>query len=190
MQPKRPGTQPPETDRFCKIVTFYEDFADAIRAVQKFDLIVQAFSGERHVLATSWSFDMLGRRNLNSIILDDVSHADVIVVASHGDRPLPERIASWVAICMAAIRTKKPVLVALHNDGMEEEGVAAPLCKSLKDIASRADASFMCNHGLAQCLKESAQRKPGGGGRDARRPAAEPAQFSITENLRWWGIND
>jgi len=184
------NAQQPEAGRFCKVVIFYEEFADASRAVQKFDDIIQGLSGDRPVYATSWGFDLLGKRDLNTIILNDVSSADVIVVAMHGDRELPERVASWVAICTAAVQTKKPVLVALHDDGMEADGVAAPLCKSLKDIACRTDAAFMCNHDLAQYVKHSAQKKPGNDGHDVQRTATNPAQTSAAENLRWWGIND
>jgi hypothetical protein len=187
---KRHRTQQPAACRFCKIVTFYEDFSDAVRAVQKFDGIVQAFSGERPVHATSWSFDLLAKAHLNSIILDDVKYADVIVVATHGDRELPARIATWVEICIHAIPGTKPVLVALHDEGLEAEGVNAPLCASLHEIANRTDARFMCNRDLAQCVKRDVAEKPNGGGHGVPHSAHEPAQYATTESHRWWGLND
>ena len=175
--------------QFCKIVTFYEDFDDALRAGKKLDAIERAFSGGLPVRATSWSFDLLGKPALNSIILDDVSRADVLVLASNGDHALPERIASWVEICMHSIPGADPVVVALHAEGSERDGGAAPLCSSLEMIAKRIDATFMCNRDLAAVHSEA----PPGPIRARQvelHAALDTAQYPAVENVRWWGIND
>ena len=179
----------PNAVRFCKIVTFYEDFSDAVRAVKKFDSIVQALSPDRPVHATSWSFNLLGKAELNSIILDDVSHADVLVLASNGNHGLPERIASWVEICMHAGPGRDPVIVALHDEGADADGVAGSLCSSLKTIAERTDATFMCNRDLATVQSEA----PAGPARAWQlepHAACESAHYPAVESVRWWGIND
>lgn len=175
--------------RCCQIVTFYEDFSDAIRAVKKFDAIVRAFSGDLPVHATSWSFDLLGKSELNAIILEDVTHTNVLVVASRGDHALPERIASWVEICTHTAPGKRPVILALHDEEVEAEGVAAPLCSSLVQIANRVDATFMCNRDLASKESEALPMPM----RERVENAASVlgmAQYPATETFRWWGINN
>lgn len=179
----------PHAEQFCKIVTFYEDFDDAVRAGKKFDSIARAFSGGLPVRATSWSFGLLGKPALNSIILDDVSHADVLVLASSGDHELPERVASWVEICMHALPGAEPVIVALHDEGSEADGGAAPMCASLKSIADRMDATFMCNRDLA-CVLPEAPAGPNRARQVTSDSALETAQYPAAESVRWWGIND
>jgi len=189
-EPKRREKQRTHAGRHCKIVTFYEDFADAARAMKKFDSIVRAFGGDLPVHATSWSFELLCKARLNSIILDDVSHADVLIVASNGNRPLPERVASWVEICVHAAPGGKPVIVGLHDEELEPDGVAAPLCSSLDHAAKRTGAAFMCNRDLAERLKPDAASSPIRARRENPDSAVAAAQYPAAEDFRWWGIND
>ena len=181
-----PGLQ---RGQFCKIVTFYEDFEDAVRAGKKFDAIARAFSAGLPVRATSWSFSLLGKPELNTIILDDVSHADVLVVASDGNHELPGRMASWVEICLHALPEADPVIVALHDERSEGNGGAAPMCSSLESIAHRMDATFMCPRDLASVHSEA----PAGPIRPMQVTSdsvLETAQYPAAESVRWWGIND
>ena len=182
--------QPRKAARFCKIVTFYEDFPDSIRTLQNHENIVRAFANGRDVISTSWSFQMLGQPELNWVILKDASDASVIVVASNGLRKLPERVATWVELLMSVNPYEKPVLVALHDEHLETAGLAAPLCTMLKKIAGRTDGTFLCNRDLAessrQCANghvESESRKPVHSSREAER-------YGMTDYVRRWGIND
>ena len=84
---------------------------------------------------------MLGMPELNAAIVMDATLADVLVVAAKGDRPLPPRIAAWVEMCMNHGEKAMPAVVALHADGLEPEGAAAPLCSSLEGIAGRQGAT-------------------------------------------------
>ena len=169
----------PHAGQSCKIVTFYEDFDDAVRTLRKSEDIMRAFSRSRPVSSTSWSFELLGKPELNAVILQDVSQADVIVVACHGESALPARVASWVAMCLAAADPKKPAIVAVHAGNLEADAEDAPLCKALRRIADGTDATFMCNRDIAN--------------------AAGPAHtFSVqelphaptAEDVRRWGINE
>ena len=180
----------PGAPGFCKIVTFYEDFSDAARALRKFQGIVRAFSGGLPVTATSWSFDLLQRKELNSVILHDVTHADVVVVSTRGTCELPERVRAWIIMSMAGKRKRKPTVVALHEEDLEEDEVAAPLCASLKKIAYRSDATFQCSRDVVERTPIETEPPPYGERVCAPHPGSESAQFAVTENLRWWGIND
>ena len=179
----------PQADRLCKIVTFYEQFADAIRVLKIFECIVQNLSGNLPIRATSWSFSLLGRPALTSIILNDVDQAAVIVVAMNGDRELPERIATWIEICVYGIPTVKPVLVALHEE-LEMGGTALPLCSSLQGIANRVDATFMCNRDLAKNTNRKFSAEPVRGRQESSGFDLEEARYSTTGSHRWSGIND
>ena len=182
--------QQKETDRTCKIVTFYEDFADAIRAHRMFDCVARNFSGNAPVRATSWSFSLLGNPELNSIIFGDVAFADVIIVAMKGDREVPQRIAMWVENCMQGKPEIKPVVVALHDEESESDATADSFCLSLMRLANRRDATFMSSADLAPRLN---RETPGALIRERQESldsALETARYPASESLRWWGIND
>ena len=182
--------QPDQSARFCKIVTFYEDFDDAIRAVQNHENIMRTFSNGRHVISTSWSFQMLGQPELNSVILNDASHASVIVVANHGRYELPERVASWVSMLMAANPYEKPVLLALHDERLEADGLAAPFCTKLQGIAGRTNAPFMCIRDIAEHSVEQEQPDADSDGHDHVHSIREAERYQTTDCIRWWGINE
>jgi hypothetical protein len=171
-------------------VTFYETFGDAVRAHKAFDKIARDLSHDRQVQATSWSFDVLGRPELNATILRDSARADVIVVATDGRSTLPERIGKWVEVCMNRNSDAKPVVVALHDDGLETEDAVAPLCSSLRKIAARGEAAFMCNADLASSANHEVPAEVPLGRREGANGDLEPALYPSTENLRWWGMND
>jgi hypothetical protein len=180
----------PHADRSCKLVIFYQEFSDAIRAHQAFDTIVENFGHGREVRATSWSFHLLGRPELNAAVIRDSALADVIVIATDGRREVPERVQQWVEICMDGSPGARPVVVALHDEGLEADGAAAPLCSSLKQIADRRGAAFMCNHDLGirtdhQTVEEPICVRHAHSGSDFERPL-----YRATETVRWWGMND
>lgn len=187
---ERPSTELPPTDCGHHIVTFYEDFDGALRAQRAFDAIAQHFSPDRPTHASSWSFTMLGMPDLNAAIVLDATLADVVVVAAKGDRPLPPRIAAWVEMCMNHGERATPAVVALHADGLEPEGAAAPLCSSLEGIAGRQGATFLCGRDLPGCGE--GELPVDRFDDDARIPIRVAATASLPKALchRWWGIND
>ena len=185
--PQSATSERERTRRPCKIVTFYEDFADASRVLKKFDCIVQNLSGSMPVRATSWSFCLLGKSKLNSIILDDVSSADVVVVATQGIMDLPERIAHWIEICLHVTAEATPVLVGLHDAELEAQGSKSNLCLRLKGIAKRMGARFLCDTDLATLPHHDAVAEPA---LCRRTGSGVEAYSSAGECARWWGIND
>lgn len=166
--------------RPCKVVTLYEDFPAAIRAHDSFGRLMGRFSGERPVHATSWSFGMLGTQRLKATVARDAAEADVILVSANGDREIPPHVASCIADCISRDPDARPVVIALHDDALKADGAAGPLCKSLKQIADRRHAAFLCGADL----KEAAARKP-----SAARPAMHGAESAAAAD-RWFGIND
>lgn len=173
-----------------KVVFFYEDFDAAVRCRKAFDSIARKFGRGRPVEASSWSFSMMGSEDFNAAILLDSSAADVIVVAAHGDRELPPRIATWLEICVSGRGKPAPLLFALHAEGLEADGEAAPLFASLECIASRQGARAMSVDDLQQQAEHSLpiamlpRRTAGAGG------MLDPGTYPTTGAHRWWGINE
>jgi len=175
--------------RMCKIVTFYEDFNDAIRAHQMVDRIARRVNGDLPFLATAWRFGLLGKSELNATILRDVAVADVIVVASNGDRELPERVACWIEVCMNGLPDAMPVLVALHDEGSGANRAAGPFCASLRKLATSRHAKFMCNGDFGECEAYQPPSEPVRVQRDGHASHVEIAPYPATIR-RWWGINE
>ncbi len=183
-------TVPKRSRETCKIVVFWENFDGAIHARVAFDSIVQRLSGGRPVQASSWSFSMLESPEFNAAVLMDAACADVIVVAARGDRGIPERITSWLEVCAMREGGRRPVIVALHEEGLESGDGAAPLCSVLQRIATRQGAGFACSNDLKGGeIRKLGERQPL---RQTTRSIQiqEPASILDAGNHRWCGIND
>ncbi len=192
-QPRRTGYREAETPCSgtpCRIVFFYEDFDAAIRCRKAFDSIANSLCCGRAVMASSWSFSMLGSSEFNAAILMETSGADVMVVSARGDRELPARVATWIEMCVNGCGDTRPVLLALHAEGMEPDGEAAPLCTSVECIASRQGTPVMCSrdlwlaHADAVPVRALPRSSGAGGG------VLEPGTYPTAGVQRWWGIND
>jgi hypothetical protein len=153
------------------------------------DRMARGFSGNERFRATSWSFDLLCKPQLTSIIFGDSTPADIIIVATNGEEELPERVAIWVELCMQVDSDAKPVIVALHDEKFEAEGTAAPLCLSLTRIADRRDATFLCSTDLAPCMNHKAPTEPIAA-QESPAFAIQNARYASSGSPRWWGIND
>jgi len=181
----RPGESArlqPQADGVFRIVTFYKSISDAVRVVKNFDSINHTFADGRPVEAALWSFDLLRKPEMSADILAHVAEAEVLVVAAQGEHELPERIASWVVMSMAAHPVKTPVLVVLHDEELEADGMTAPLCESLRRIAGLTDAAFLCNSDLAQCTDDDSREIPMRSGR--RKSVFEFAPRGTAETAR------
>ena len=180
----------PAADRVCKIVTFYEDFASAIRAQKTFGCLAKNFAGSLPVKATSWSFSMLRMPRFKPAVVRDAGSANVLVIAANGRRELPPHIAGWVERCIRRNPDDKPVVVALHEDGLEPKGEPGPLCASVNRIAGRRGATFMCSRDLEALMDHGLPVEPIHDA--ARSPIRVPTgtRCPISSTHRWWGINE
>ena len=174
----------------CKIVILWEDFDRAIHARATFDRIVQTFGDGKPVEASWWSFRMLESPEFNAAVRTAASHAEVIVVAAHGDREISESVASRLESCATRGGGPPPVIVALHDHELAAEGEAAPLCALLQKIAARHRAGFACNRDIkASEVRRHPERRPRHEEhRTIQFQASAPA--SAFDNVRRFGIND
>ena len=193
--PKSPDTERNEAhtecaERPCKIVVFWEDFDAAIHARKAFDSIVQCVGAGREVEASSWSFSMLGSTKFNAAVLMDASRADVIVVAARGDQEIPGRVATWLELSVMRNEEDAPVLIALHDEGLDAHNEAAPLCTSLQKIAARQGARFACSQDLEGFRSDSFSGQPVSLRASRAIQSHEPTLVPYAATQRWCGINE
>jgi hypothetical protein len=191
--PARSESRRPARGSTCKVVFFYENFDAAIRCRMAFDSIAHTFGNGRPVEASSWSFSMLGATELsasilaefNASMLAEASRADVIVIAAHGDKELPERIALSIETCLGRGGKSKPLLLALPADDSSDG--ASALCVSIEGIATRQGVRAMRGSDLQE---PKSQRRPA-----TIQPRFDAAGLALAHdstagvNPRW-GIND
>jgi hypothetical protein len=177
-------------DRECRIVTLYEDFPAAIRAYQSFQDLAHRFSRGRPAQPTSWSFAMLGNPRLMSAIARESADADVIVVAANGDREPPDYVASWIRRLVNQKPGARPVVLALHDDGLTSDAGTAPLCRSLEQIAGERHAKFMCGADLDRQKSHPPKHAAAHVRPESRIHAPRAARRRDVSPTRWFGIND
>ena len=134
---------------------------------------------------------MLGQREFNASVLMETVQADTIVISASGHDPLPERVASWLELCMTREgRNAPPQIIVLHENGIETDSATLPLCASLKRIATRSGAGFMCLMDSAAPAADEARNRIAKRWAGISEPVAEPGRYPVAEVSRRWGIND
>lgn len=176
--------------RPVKVVIFYESFSDAARVDENFDRIAGILPWKRPVVVQSWNFCMLDQPALNGALLKATEHADAVVVAANGERDLPASVTDWVEACVNGNPAAKAVLVGLHDDGLEPDASDGRFCSSLRKIAERKRATFICTTDLRGCKEDAPQTNPGPRLQISRAPGAKAPMSSHMEVHRWWGINE
>jgi len=141
--------EPSCNDRDCHIVTFYEDFDGATRVREAFDTLAETLSPDRPINASAWSFTMLTRPQFNADVFLDIARADVLVIATKGDGPLPPCIRDWVEKSI----TETVVLVALPDPALDPDGGLQPVLSSLAALARAAGATFLTFDALRQRME-------------------------------------
>jgi hypothetical protein len=183
------GVSIPEQPHECRVSLFYEDFQSAMHASHELGGLMQRLESAGPVRASSWSFDLLQSKRLAPTVARDSGDADVVVVAAHGGQRVPAHVGEWIANCLARESDARPTVIALHDEALEADGGAAPLCDSLKQIADRQCACFLCGADLKQ-HKSSFVRGQSAQAISRVAPTKNAAvEASATAN-RWFGIND
>jgi hypothetical protein len=173
----------------CRITLFYEDFQSAMHASHELGGLMHRLESAGPVRASSWSFDLLHSKRLAPTVARDSADADVVVVAAHGGQRVPAHVGEWIANCLARESDARPTVIALHDEALEADGGAAPLCDSLKQIADRQCACFLCGADLKQ-YKTRFVRGQGDQASSRVAPARHGAARASAVANRWFGIND
>ena len=123
-----------------RIVAIHEDFASAVRIGQTFASLALKLGPA--VTFNNWilSFEHLARRDIRPQASREAAAADLIIVAAHGDKPLPEHVTKWLEHSCILKLQNPGGLVALHDNGSDGD---TPLTAQLQDICQRWKLQYL-----------------------------------------------
>lgn len=134
-----PGTQ---TNGYLKVVILYEDFATARLAYHACDLIKDRLGLNGCLVYDVWKFEVLRMPALREMAADEAARADFIIVASHGQGPLPAQIEAWSRLWLERAEEKKGALIVLFDRPLAEPAPPDPVSPYLECMAQQAHWEF------------------------------------------------
>ena len=90
-------------------------------------------------------FDLLNAGVARSTAGEDISHADVLLVAADGTRPLPEALEELLGKWLLAWEAARFGLVAVLRNICESQRRASPAYLFLEELATRAGVEFIAH---------------------------------------------
>ncbi len=129
-----------ETPVFNVLIA-YEDFEAGKNARRTYDFLAEQLGQDCEFATQMWKFDVLGIPKLRDMAAKDAMVADIIIVAYHGGKPLPEELKSWIDLWVN--QDRHPLaLVALYDNQSQDEALAASNREYLASVATQGGMEF------------------------------------------------
>jgi len=173
-----------------RVVALHESYQSGVRAQEALVWLEHVLGEGLDVQSSCWSFRSLERLDLRAVSIREGTAADVIIVAAAEADVLPDQVKRWLETCLRSQRGEHALLIALHEDGPEEQAAPAALCGYLQPLARRWHTAFMCNDELDSRLNcgfalEKLHRKYG-----SQPLPNEPSGFDAYSVGNHGGINE
>jgi hypothetical protein len=169
------------------VVAIHDGYLAKERAQGAQDGLEAALPRDCRMRAFLWSFDKLSVPGLRAMSIHLAAAADMIIVATDEEAPLPGHLTQWLDSCRIEFDGKRPVIVALHQEVQDCCNTPRQLCACLEPLARCWQTPFFCNetfdpgmiHGPAvRFLQEDR-------GDDLPR-----RHSTFDASIRSWGINE
>jgi hypothetical protein len=173
------------------VVIAYEDLDAGKNARRTYDYVAHQLGYDCHFTNEMWNFDVLGIPRLRELAARDARQADMIIIASHGDAPLPESVKAWIETWLSE-EVNSMALVALFDAAHLATAGALEIRDYLTAVARRGNMEFFAQTGpwppgttsnqlLSSVLSMSADADP----------FSASVQFRKRhETFPHWGINE
>lgn len=132
------GASDLETNPTFKVVIAYEDFETGKHAKRTYDFLVENLGRECQLSNEMWKFEVLRIPKLREMAAKDATHADILLISSHGGRDLPDEVKHWLECWLQA--PGEPLAVVALFDRPREQTLAVRAY--LADVARRANTAF------------------------------------------------
>jgi hypothetical protein len=162
----------------------YEDFETGKRAIKTYNYLVEHLGHECLFTNQMWKFDVLSVPKLREMAVRDAIGAQIVIIALHGNNPLPPQVEAWVE-SWAACAGNTVALVALFED--LSEFAENPARDYLAGVAGHCGIEFFCQPSWSGASKDMT------GGREQNGKTFSAIANILEEQdvavLRW-GINE
>jgi len=123
------------------VVIAFEDAAAGKHAESFYEHLSKKLHGEFEFTRYQWSFSLLEDESVRDVAAHDAAMADIVIIATHGDEELPERVDAWFQAWVG--RNAGPMaLVALFDRHPECPETREDLRSALARLAQTGGMDF------------------------------------------------
>jgi hypothetical protein len=126
-----------------QVLVVYEDFAAGRRANDTCSFLLAQLGGEFELRSELWKFEVLRDPEHADMAAAEALEADAIIVATHGTKPLPAEVTSWIDRWLPLREGRTGALIALLGGGPNPQQVLPPAYGYLEKVAKAANMDFL-----------------------------------------------
>jgi len=184
------------------VVIAYEDLDAGKNARRTYDYVAHQLGYDCQFTNEMWNFDVLGIPRLRELAARDARQADMIIIACHGETPLPDSVKAWIETWLYE-EVNSMALVALFDAAHLAKPGALRIRDYLADVARRGNMEFFAQTGPWPAGAKAMEGSPAGKGSNELLSAvppwtsaeADPFSASVQfrqrhESFPHWGINE
>jgi hypothetical protein len=127
------------------VVIAYGSARAALHAMRLLDRVVQKFRGEFWVHRNLWRFDVLALPEAFASALEEITRADLVVVAAEADADLPAAANAWLHAWGRSSSANGAALVALLESSLSASRDDCPARSFLSALARATKMEFFCS---------------------------------------------
>jgi hypothetical protein len=127
------------------VLLLYEDATTALRGKQLLDLLAENGTLQADFRLDLWRFDLLGAAVLRHIDPQESLDSDIVVLAAHGQAPLPPAVQSWLQRWFDRNQGEARALISLLDESARHSIAASDTRFFLEGGANRAGITLFSN---------------------------------------------
>jgi hypothetical protein len=132
-------------------IAIHDGYQAEMQVNHAFTWLHQSFRADLRMSFNSWSFEKLvAALDIRAMSVRMGSEADVIILSTTSDEPLPDHIKRWLDSINCQQRDQRALLIALGDDARASFTHPGTLCEYLRQWAARWNADFICCADLRQ----------------------------------------
>jgi hypothetical protein len=191
INPVVPGDSNFEEHHAIKVVIAYEDVPAGQRAMSTCKRLFEQLGQDFEFQTILWKFEVLRVSQLKRLAAQDAAEADLVIIATHGQRGLAAEIKDWIESWLGQKGEGDRALVALLG-GAEERAKGRLQARRylqdyLQEAAQKANVDFF-SHTFADL---DPGRKSSANANSARAKAGSAVwRETPGTNHSGWGINE
>lgn len=135
-----PDVLPPAED--LRILLAYQDDTIGRQALRICLQLIHGAAADTGLQQQVWSFASLVPAELRSTIMHDATDADMLIIASHGNRELPAHVKNWLEEWADTHEDKDVALVGVVDQMPGTSEAASPCLAFLSTMARQGRTRF------------------------------------------------
>ena len=124
------------------VVVAYDDLAAGKRAMRVLAEVARAVGDDLEFQPIPWSFNLLADRDWREVAASEMVKADMLIIATSGQRSLPSEVGRWTEAAIQQKRGRPAAVVALFGPEDNPDPAGSPRLEYIQRAAREAGLQF------------------------------------------------